>query len=105
MLAVRVAYVLVLLSATSLAQSPALLTQDSGAIPARHWRQIGQGLPTLPIGNVRLIADPVNSSILYAISGPGLLFKTTDRSNSWTALSAVTGVYSLLVDPKSPDSL
>jgi photosystem II stability/assembly factor-like uncharacterized protein len=57
------------------------------------------------MGSGALIADPADRSTLYAISHSDLLFKSTDRSNTWTVLSGVTGVYSLLIDPKDPATL
>jgi photosystem II stability/assembly factor-like uncharacterized protein len=71
------------------------------AAPHAEWREIGHGLPMTAIGARTLIADPVSPSTLYAISSSGLLFKSTDGSNSWAALSGVTGVHSLLIDPQN----
>jgi photosystem II stability/assembly factor-like uncharacterized protein len=70
---------------------------------AEAWRNIGHGLPVTGIGAEALVADPA-SSALYAVNS-GLLFKSTDGSNSWTALSGVTEVTSLLIDPQNSDTL
>ncbi len=67
------------------------------------WRPVGPGLPASPVSGA-LIAAP-NGSTLYTIGRRGLLFKSTDGSDSWTALSGVTGVYSLLSDPRNPETL
>src|SRR5215471_8405696 len=72
---------------------------------AEVWRQIGQGLPISGTGASTLIADPVDPSTLYAISYNGLLFKTTDGSGGWQALSGATGLTSLLIDPDDPTTL
>src|SRR5260370_39619146 len=64
---------------------------------APAWQQVGQGLPRLPIEGA-LIADPANGSTVYTIAR-SLLFKSTDGSDSWTALG-VTGGYSGLIDTK-----
>jgi photosystem II stability/assembly factor-like uncharacterized protein len=69
------------------------------------WRQIGQGLPISETGASTLVADPVDPSTLYAISYNGLLFKTTDGSGGWQALSGATGLTSLLIDPDDPTTL
>ena len=68
-----------------------LCGQSSGT-----WHQIGQTIPRLPVESV-LIADPANEATVYA-TARGLLFKSTDGSDSWSAVSGVTGVYSLLID-------
>ncbi len=85
--------------------TPTLLTDASVSTAGAGWRQIGHGLPTTVVGNGTLIADPADGLTLYAISNPGLLFKSTDGSNTWTVLSGVTGVYSLLIDPRNPATL
>jgi photosystem II stability/assembly factor-like uncharacterized protein len=75
------------------------------ALAGEAWRQIGHGLPISGIGAQTLIADPVDPSTLYAISNTGLLFKTTDGSGSWLALSGATGVTSLVIDQDNPANI
>src|SRR5262245_64590348 len=70
-----------------------------------HWRQIGEGLRTSPTQVWQLIADPVDRSTLYAVADRGMLFKSTDGSDTWRQLSGITGVYSLRIDPKNPATL
>ena len=72
---------------------------------AQPWKSMARGLPISGVGAEALIPDPASPNTLYAISGPGLLFKTTDGSNSWSALSSVTGVTSLLIDPQDSSTL
>jgi photosystem II stability/assembly factor-like uncharacterized protein len=78
--------------------SAALVTAQSPV-----WQQVGQGLPRVSIEGA-LIADPAGGSTLYTIAR-NLLFKSTDGSDSWTALSGVTGVYSLLIDRNNSATL
>jgi photosystem II stability/assembly factor-like uncharacterized protein len=72
---------------------------------AEMWRQIIRGLPVSGVGAQTLIADPIDPSTLYGISYTGLLFKSTDGSGSWQALSGATGVTSLITDPDYPATL
>jgi photosystem II stability/assembly factor-like uncharacterized protein len=72
----------------------------ASAMAGDAWQPVTHGLPIVGVGAQTLVADRTNPSTLYAISTRGLLFKSTDGSDSWKALSAATGVYSLLIDPK-----
>ncbi len=51
-----------------------------------------------------LIMDPSNPSILYAGTSQGL-FKSTDGAANWSRLSLPMGVFTVAVDPASPQSI
>ena len=80
-----------------------LATPPVTAQPSTAWRQVGSGLPLSPLSGA-LVSVPADGSTLYSLAA-GLLFKSTDGSDTWTALSGATGVYSVLSDPQNPATL
>lgn len=86
-----------------LLQAALTLAFAQSRIPA--WRHIGYDLPASSSVVEALIADPGDPPTIYGISDRSLLYKSTDGSNSWRALSGATGVYSLLIDPRNPATL
>ncbi|SPE29675.1 conserved hypothetical protein [Candidatus Sulfopaludibacter sp. SbA6] len=86
-----------------LLQAALTLMLAQSRVPA--WRHIGYDLPTSASVVEALIADPGDPATVYGITDRNLLYKSTDGSNSWRALSGVTGVYSLLIDPRNPATL
>jgi photosystem II stability/assembly factor-like uncharacterized protein len=73
----------------------------------QSWNQLDSGAGINPFG---LRADPVASSILYALSSKndGNIFKSSDAGQTWIAHPAAppgTSVSSLAIDPLSPSTL
>jgi len=87
-------------------QAAVVLGQSRGVHPEDPaWRQIGDGLSKTPTQVWALVADPVDRSTLYAVGDRGLLFKSSDGSETWRGLSGITGISTLLIDPKNPATL
>jgi hypothetical protein len=78
-------------------------TPPVAAQPSSAWRQVGPGLPVSPLSGA-LAPVPANGSTPYSVAA-GLLFKSTDGSDTWTALSGARGVYSVLCDSQNPATL
>jgi len=86
----------------------AILVLSSGSIWAASWREIDKGLPSSIAGAGGLAIDPTTPSTLYSWTlypGNRGLFKSTDGAESWKAISGVTGVSWLVVDPKNAATL
>jgi photosystem II stability/assembly factor-like uncharacterized protein len=108
-------------------QNPALLyaggtvggvwkSSDGG----QTWTGVDNGIPTVegspqyPDSIMRVVVDPVNEGVVYAVTAENGIYKTTDAGASWSA--ANTGLESLLaapskylealaVDPANPQTL
>jgi photosystem II stability/assembly factor-like uncharacterized protein len=85
-------------------------TTDGGAT----WRKVDQGLPKVDLGRIGLAISPVDPDIVYAIveaqRGEGGVFRSTDRGESFTKMSAkVSGspqyYHELVCDPIDADTV
>ena len=73
-------------------------TDDGG----NNWVDIGSPLPDWPIN--ALAIDPTNPSILYAASGAGGLYRSTDAGASWSSIPELQSpiIHSIAIDPSDP---
>jgi hypothetical protein len=76
-----------------------LYRSDNGG---NNWAQIGSGLPDWPINAMAI--DPTNSSMLYAASSAGGLYRSPDAGATWHVMPGlrVPIVNSITVDPSDP---
>jgi photosystem II stability/assembly factor-like uncharacterized protein len=65
-------------------------TSDGGAT----WRKVTSGLPAADMGGIGLAISPVNPDVVYAIveaaKDEGGFFRSSDRGESWSKMSAHT---------------
>ena len=52
-----------------------------------------------------LAIDPVHPNILYAGSGRGGIYQSTDAAARWTLTAWRTGINGIVVDPQDPNTL
>ena len=69
------------------------------------WVYSSKGLPTGISGIAAIVADPINTSIVYAVTNGGAIAKSEDGAANWRTLSGLAGVLTLVVDPKVPSVL
>src|SRR5260370_18870894 len=77
----------------------ALLVAASGF--AARWRAIDTGLPTTSFGVRTLSIDPAAPSTLYALTGAGAIFKTTDAGGSWRRSNGILEPHFLAIEPRN----
>jgi photosystem II stability/assembly factor-like uncharacterized protein len=68
---------------------------------AAHWSAIDTGLPTTSFGVRTLAIDPATPSTLYALTGAGIIFKSTDAGGSWRRAKGIFEVYFLAIASKN----
>jgi photosystem II stability/assembly factor-like uncharacterized protein len=77
------------------------------------WRKITSGLPSVDMGGIGLAISPVNPDVVYAIieatGDEGGFFRSSDRGESWSKMSAHTaqGQYynEIYCDPRDVDKV
>ncbi len=81
----------------------------SHALPAATWSAINAGLPATSVNVASVTISPAQPSTLFARSigsdGVSGIFKSTDGAATWTVLSSLVGVGTLVVDPRDPATL
>ncbi len=83
----------------------AILGVYSGVAFGARWTESSAGLPGAGAPIRTLVIDPATASTLYAETFDGSLFKSTDSTASWRALSNIAGVNALALDPTSASTL
>src|SRR5437762_2185092 len=78
----------------------------AGISVSTSWTAINSGLPGTAAGVAALLVDPKNPSTIHALTpqsstSSGGIFRTSDGGGSWTAISSVSGVGSLVIDPNN----
>src|SRR5262245_7142771 len=83
----------------------AILILTSGSGLGASWEEVNTGLPVTIAEVAKLTVDPSAPSTIYARTSYGSVFKSTDSGGSWKAISSVSGVNFLAVDPKDSSTL
>jgi photosystem II stability/assembly factor-like uncharacterized protein len=89
------------------AQSPGTFTVAGNAEAGNRgvWTPINNGLTGGTMGIQAVIPDPNNSSVAYALTTAGTIYKTTDTATTWHAVRGLTLVNSLVIDPADSNTL
>jgi photosystem II stability/assembly factor-like uncharacterized protein len=72
---------------------------------ASQWIQTGTGLTGSVPAMSALVMDRATGSTFYALSSANLIFKSTDRGATWSALGNLAGVACLELDPTSASTV
>lgn len=90
-------------------------TRDGGLFKSADggttWNKANRGIVPRPTGEVGLQAmaiDPLHPQVLYVATGaavtPGVVYKTVDGGNSWTAADSASGVVQqIAIDARNPN--
>lgn len=85
---------------------------DAALLRTANWSQVGTS--TLPsngggAGRINVIRfDPTNTSIMYAGTASGGVWKTTDGGTTWAPISdniAVLSIADIAIDPSNPNNI
>jgi len=84
----------------SLGRAAILLLMTGGPVSGASWSEVNAGLPSGTVGVLGLSIAPGTPSTIYVRGYGGSLFKSVDAGKNWTAISSVTGITALVVDPE-----
>jgi photosystem II stability/assembly factor-like uncharacterized protein len=85
-------------------------TTMAGLAMSAVWTEVDAGLPRTQVGARILLVNPSYPSKVYAVSsglpnGWGSLFKSTNGGGTWELVKSISGVLTLVIDPRDSSKL